>query len=271
MPSPNTKTPYFKPLIENQILRFIKTLGYDEDPKAKMTFFSTVVATRLRQQWRAILSDEFEWQAVDRSTKPSKMSKLLYTRFTKLIIDYFLSCNKNIPRESDSELHSKGDDSPITKLSNTVKDTSEESDNEIDDANDSNIDLTDDAPKGDDDTSSKVKKFCDGTLMKIRDNLIDMVNTNKLGKGNRRLIGMDLTDNDVMESNEMFKMEPDINNMTLNEYLIYEGKHRELERSYTYRISVSPKRNRIMVYPDSDEEDEEYCSLPPLLLCFQTL
>ncbi|GJZ23146.1 copia protein [Tanacetum coccineum] len=30
---------------------------------------------------------------------------------------------------------------------------------------------------------SEVKKFCDGTLMKIRDNLIDMVNTNKLGKG----------------------------------------------------------------------------------------
>ncbi|GKC30514.1 hypothetical protein Tco_1037808 [Tanacetum coccineum] len=49
------------------------------------------------------------------------MSKLLYTRFTKLIIDYFLSRNKNIPRISDTELHSEGDDSPLTKLSNTVK------------------------------------------------------------------------------------------------------------------------------------------------------
>ncbi|GKC06566.1 hypothetical protein Tco_0998176 [Tanacetum coccineum] len=38
---------------------------------------------------------------------------------------------------------------------------------------------------------SEVKKFCDGTLMKIRDNLIDMVNTNKLGKGNKRLKGKD--------------------------------------------------------------------------------
>ncbi|GJZ59472.1 hypothetical protein Tco_0615288 [Tanacetum coccineum] len=38
---------------------------------------------------------------------------------------------------------------------------------------------------------SKVKKFCDGTLMKICDNLIDMVNTNKLGKGNIRLKGKD--------------------------------------------------------------------------------
>ncbi|GJR82783.1 hypothetical protein Tco_0153568 [Tanacetum coccineum] len=31
-----------------------------------------------------------------------------------------------------------------------------------------------------------------------------------------------------------------------------------------------PVRNRILVYPDSDEEDEEYYSLPPLLPCFQT-
>ncbi|GJS44951.1 hypothetical protein Tco_0595072 [Tanacetum coccineum] len=51
------------------------------------------------------------------------MSKLLYTRFTKLIIDYFLSCNKDISHRSDSELHNEGDDSPLTKLSNIVKGT----------------------------------------------------------------------------------------------------------------------------------------------------
>ncbi|GJS53631.1 hypothetical protein Tco_0626993 [Tanacetum coccineum] len=36
MPSPNTRIPYTKPPIENQILGFMKTLGYDEDPKANM-------------------------------------------------------------------------------------------------------------------------------------------------------------------------------------------------------------------------------------------
>ncbi|GJV35322.1 hypothetical protein Tco_1407799 [Tanacetum coccineum] len=51
----------------------------------------------------------------------------------------------------------------------------------------------------------EVKKFCDGTLINICDNLIDMVNTNKLGKGNRILKGKDWTDNDVMKSNEMVK------------------------------------------------------------------
>ncbi|GJU28559.1 hypothetical protein Tco_1167180 [Tanacetum coccineum] len=62
-------------------------------------------------------------------------------------------------------------------------------------------------------------------------------------------------------------MEADINNMTLNEYLMYE-RNRNLARSYPSRKSVSPMRNRI--YPDSDEEDEEYCSLTPLLPRFQT-
>ncbi|GJS41203.1 hypothetical protein Tco_0566246 [Tanacetum coccineum] len=49
------------------------------------------------------------------------MSKLLYTRFTKLIIDYILSHNKSIPRRSDSKLHSSQDDQPITKLLNMTK------------------------------------------------------------------------------------------------------------------------------------------------------
>ncbi|GKC15238.1 hypothetical protein Tco_1012020, partial [Tanacetum coccineum] len=48
------------------------------------------------------------------------MSKLIYTRFTTLIIDHFLSCNKSIPRRSDAKMHSEGQDSPFTKLINNV-------------------------------------------------------------------------------------------------------------------------------------------------------
>ncbi|GJV28693.1 hypothetical protein Tco_1385141, partial [Tanacetum coccineum] len=48
-----------------------------------------------------------------------------------------------------------------------------------------------------------VKKFCDGTIEKIRENLIDMVKRNKLGTGNKRLKGRDWTDMDVEKSNEM--------------------------------------------------------------------
>ncbi|GJY98928.1 hypothetical protein Tco_0516358 [Tanacetum coccineum] len=49
------------------------------------------------------------------------MSKLLYTCFTMLIINHFLSHNKSIPRRSSSKLHSLQDDQPITRLSNTLK------------------------------------------------------------------------------------------------------------------------------------------------------
>ncbi|GJS28133.1 hypothetical protein Tco_0488753 [Tanacetum coccineum] len=62
-------------------------------------------------------------------------------------------------------------------------------------------------------------------------------------------------------------MEPDINNMALNEYLMYEDRNRNSARSYPSRESVASVRNRIWVYPDSDEEDEEYYSFA---LCFQT-
>ncbi|GJX49071.1 hypothetical protein Tco_0275916 [Tanacetum coccineum] len=137
MPPPDPNNTYTKPPSEIQILEFIKTLGYDEDPKIEIGV-SKMVATRLHQPWRAILSvlnrclmgkdsswdtvklsilqilccivhsanldfalliwDEFEWQTVERSSRPSKMSKL-----------------------SSSKLHSSQDDHPITKLSNTVK------------------------------------------------------------------------------------------------------------------------------------------------------
>ncbi|GJX15790.1 hypothetical protein Tco_0216622 [Tanacetum coccineum] len=50
---------------------------------------------------------------------------------------------------------------------------------------------------------SEVKKICDGTLVKIRENMIDMVTKNKLGKENKRLKGRDWTNDDVVKSNEM--------------------------------------------------------------------
>nr|GEW27104.1 hypothetical protein [Tanacetum cinerariifolium] len=52
---------------------------------------------------------------------------------------------------------------------------------------------------------SEVKKFCDGTLVKIREHLIDMAKKNKVGNDNKMLKGRDWTDNDVMKSNEMVR------------------------------------------------------------------
>ncbi|GKC42310.1 hypothetical protein Tco_1060032 [Tanacetum coccineum] len=50
---------------------------------------------------------------------------------------------------------------------------------------------------------SEVKKFCDGTLEKIQENLIEFVKWNKLGTGNKRLKLRDWTNMDVEKSNKM--------------------------------------------------------------------
>ncbi|GJT08559.1 RNA-directed DNA polymerase, eukaryota [Tanacetum coccineum] len=105
---------------------YIQPPSDDEDPETKMITISKMVATRNHQPWRDILSvlnrcltgKDFKLGHIERSTRPLKMSKLLYTRFTKLIIDYILSHDKSIPRRSDSKLHSSQDDHPITKLLN---------------------------------------------------------------------------------------------------------------------------------------------------------
>ncbi|GKD98183.1 hypothetical protein Tco_1382080 [Tanacetum coccineum] len=70
--------------------------------------------------YTSLIWDEFEWKPVDGASRPTKMSKLIYTRFTKLIVDHFLSCNKSIPQRSDAEMHNEGQNSPLTKLINTV-------------------------------------------------------------------------------------------------------------------------------------------------------
>ncbi|GJU51418.1 hypothetical protein Tco_1220973 [Tanacetum coccineum] len=50
---------------------------------------------------------------------------------------------------------------------------------------------------------NEVHKFCDGTLMKIQENLIEMIIKNKMGRGNERLRGRDWNDKDVKRSQEM--------------------------------------------------------------------
>nr|GFA47311.1 hypothetical protein [Tanacetum cinerariifolium] len=48
---------------------------------------------------------------------------------------------------------------------------------------------------------SEVKKFCYGSLIKIHENLVDMVKKNKMGTYNKQLKGRDWTDVDVEKSN----------------------------------------------------------------------
>ncbi|GKA99076.1 hypothetical protein Tco_0827013 [Tanacetum coccineum] len=51
----------------------------------------------------------------------------------------------------------------------------------------------------------EVHKFCDGTLLKVQDNLLKMVNENKLGRGNIKLEGGEWTKSDIKRSKEMLE------------------------------------------------------------------
>ncbi|GKC21180.1 hypothetical protein Tco_1023330 [Tanacetum coccineum] len=106
MSPPDTNNTYTKHPLENQILGFIKTLGYDEDPDTKMIVVSKMgIVHSANLDFASLIKDEFKWKTVDRYYRPSKMSKIL----------------------SNSLLHSAQDDQPITKLSNTVKARKKES------------------------------------------------------------------------------------------------------------------------------------------------
>nr|GEV45939.1 hypothetical protein [Tanacetum cinerariifolium] len=76
---------------------------------------------------------------------------------------------------------------------------------------------------------SEVKKFSDGTLVKILENLIDMLSKNKLGSENKRLKGRDWTDYDVKSLREMLKK--------IDEIL----RHREQPRRLEEYVGGRPK------------------------------
>ncbi|GJX81651.1 hypothetical protein Tco_0331132 [Tanacetum coccineum] len=101
MPPSVTNIPFTKPPTKKQLLAFIKTLGYDEDKKEMITSIPTFVAIRLHQPWRAIMS---------------VLNRCLTEKDTSLDRARLLS----IHRRSDDEMHSEGQDSPISKLIITV-------------------------------------------------------------------------------------------------------------------------------------------------------
>ncbi|GJW82604.1 hypothetical protein Tco_0146579 [Tanacetum coccineum] len=117
MPPPVTNKPFTKPPTEQQLLAFIKRLGYDEDLKEMMTSITNFVATRLHQPWRAIMSvlnrcltgKDTSW---DRARLP--VLQILWGIVHSANLDYA------IHRRSDAEMHNEGQDSPISKLVNTV-------------------------------------------------------------------------------------------------------------------------------------------------------
>ncbi|GJS18470.1 hypothetical protein Tco_0412942 [Tanacetum coccineum] len=92
----------------------------------------------------------------------------------------------------------------------------------------------------------EVKKFYDGTLIKIRENLIDMVKKNKLGTDKKRLKGRDWIDMDVEKSKKTVDK--------IDKTLKRREQLRRLEEYVGGRSkTVNPHLpSRVQDYPDKD-------------------
>nr|GEY23368.1 hypothetical protein [Tanacetum cinerariifolium] len=118
MPPPDPNNTYIQPPLEIQILEFIKTHGYDEDAKIKLIDNSKMVTTRLHQPLIAILS----------------------------ILNRCLTFGMEVPDAMISNaIKKKAGDATLYSSS------SDKSANETDDADESDLDLSNDNPYGDDD------------------------------------------------------------------------------------------------------------------------
>ncbi|GJS99105.1 hypothetical protein Tco_0820275 [Tanacetum coccineum] len=132
MPLPVTNKHFTKPPTEQQLLAFIKRLGYDEDPKEIMTSIPTFVATRLLQPRRAILSVLNRClTGIDISWDRARflVLQILWGIVHSANFDYALlnwdefKCqvlDRIIPRRSDAKMHNKGQYSPISMLINII-------------------------------------------------------------------------------------------------------------------------------------------------------
>ncbi|GJT42418.1 hypothetical protein Tco_0951133 [Tanacetum coccineum] len=171
MPHPDTNNTYTKPPSENQILEFINTLGYDEDHETKMIIVSNIFATRLHQPWRAILSVLNRSESKFGMEIPNKMindaiKKLAGYKFymakkmvsgNAKIVDEPEEQHQAVIGEESSAAHNKYYDLSYTNSDATLysssSDKPEEIANETDDADESDMDLSDDnADEDDDDT-----------------------------------------------------------------------------------------------------------------------
>ncbi|GKD15878.1 hypothetical protein Tco_1205036 [Tanacetum coccineum] len=111
--------------LEHDILSFIRDLGYTGD----ITYLTDVNVDYLHQPWRAFATGMFHKKNIDyvyllwedllfhiENKDAKKTNKMSYTRFTKIIIDYFMSKDLSISRRNKMFWHTARDDTMFTSM-----------------------------------------------------------------------------------------------------------------------------------------------------------
>ncbi|GKB92837.1 putative ribonuclease H-like domain-containing protein [Tanacetum coccineum] len=97
-------------LLEQDILSFIRDLRHTRE----ITYLTDVNVDYLHQPWRAFATEELLFQIQNKDAK--KTNKMSYPRFTKIIIDYFMSKDQFISRRNKMFWHTARDYSMFTSM-----------------------------------------------------------------------------------------------------------------------------------------------------------
>ncbi|GKF32453.1 hypothetical protein Tco_0102251 [Tanacetum coccineum] len=110
---------FVDPPFEEEILAFIRELGYPGDIKS----LSDVKVDTLYQPWRTFRTiinkclsgkEDLVYQIKNKVSKKNK--DMYYLRFTKVIINHFMSKDQSIPRRNKVDWHMANDDPILTTM-----------------------------------------------------------------------------------------------------------------------------------------------------------
>ncbi|GJV39463.1 hypothetical protein Tco_1417903 [Tanacetum coccineum] len=111
---------FVEPPSEDELVSFIQELGYS----GKCDMLSAIHTNQMHQPWRtfknvdfvALLLEEFMFQADNREISLARKEHMPYPRFTKVIINHFISKDKTISMRNRINLHTIRDDTLLGTL-----------------------------------------------------------------------------------------------------------------------------------------------------------
>ncbi|GKB15062.1 hypothetical protein Tco_0848985 [Tanacetum coccineum] len=111
---------FVEPPSEDEMVPFIQELGYS----SKCDMLSAIHTDQMHLPWRtfknvnfvALLWEDFMFQADNRDISPARKEHMPYPRFTKVIINHFISKDKTISMRNTINIHNVRDDTLLGTL-----------------------------------------------------------------------------------------------------------------------------------------------------------
>ncbi|GJW67436.1 retrovirus-related pol polyprotein from transposon TNT 1-94 [Tanacetum coccineum] len=95
---------------EEAILTFLRDLGHSGEIKV----ITDVNVNKLHQPWRSFAAEDFVYQVENKNVK--KSNEMYYPRFTKVIVNFFMTKDQSIPRQKSVNWHHARDDYMFTTI-----------------------------------------------------------------------------------------------------------------------------------------------------------